>query len=844
MYKAVAKCNGSYAILNEDTNEVEALDYKDLSIVLYFGIGIDGLAVSSGGDIIETTPLEVLSEADIADEDEYLEDDFDFDYEDELEEFFEDEEDYEDFSEGDYEDYEEDFEEFTEEYEESYPGDELEVDWDEGDDDFYDVAPTYEETKVSKLHKMMNPAQVKLLKSYYLWFSRRLFTEAEKDPTFGMKDKTRIAIKTASLNALRNSGGMWKYAGFIDTGYDGGGYCTLGHKLRYMHVAWDVTQGDIEKVFFGDDYNHDIDELLESENCIIFGIKCVSDFFEVDSECMASLKKAQSDSIKDMELMYDIIEAGEFDKAVNSFEAMDEIVKVLIVKETKKKLAGKENECIVNPALLSYYRQFRDEGMLVPQSLIYAIRDGIVGHDGEKFIQKTWYRKLTVTGTRRSEFGSRLSYIVGKGASKVMDEFRWIAYPYNIDAIQIPSIWLMYWFCYKCCGYYEFDGSKYHKDGGKAESVVTEYKLYKKHIEAIEDSFSMETAKSMVTFYKELESLNTEVLDFYYHLHDSVLSKIIRDYTEDYPLLDNMRKTFDSVRRPHDVLKSSDTPCTVQNMLDLAKTTSEDAVAEIIKLIGTSAKTSLKVREMKNFQTDRWLEAKYDDWFEGIESIEMKFVLAVSNTLLVDFKCTPDSCEPLADEKGLVLHDYRGRYIDLPLDIELLKQRCIDERNKYINKLVKAHDVKVGKTVTEESSVGVSEEHSFEEKVSCDDALNYLLNNEITEETVKDKKYEWNLNVLNTIKESGKDPTKKQAYYLYKLYTHLTGKEVAYEADSDKQMLDDYPDYVKAIKYVLSIDDSSFVSTVCKSVNKYGTFTEKQKKYLEKALHMYEESKK
>ena len=92
------------------------------------------------------------------------------------------------------------------------------------------------------MYSHLNDEQIKLLKRYYLWFSQRIFDEGKQQKrTLKVTSNPRKLQKQKELNAMRNQGGLWAYAGFIDMGYRGAEYCTLGHPLRYVHLAWDIS---------------------------------------------------------------------------------------------------------------------------------------------------------------------------------------------------------------------------------------------------------------------------------------------------------------------------------------------------------------------------------------------------------------------------------------------------------------------------------------------------------------------------------------------------------------------------------------------------------------------------
>lgn len=61
----------------------------------------------------------------------------------------------------------------------------------------------------------------------------------------------------------------WIYYGFIDTGKMGLEHCSMGHALRYVHYAKNIKTKEIVK----------------------FGIKCVSDFFNITPEKLKMIQK-------------------------------------------------------------------------------------------------------------------------------------------------------------------------------------------------------------------------------------------------------------------------------------------------------------------------------------------------------------------------------------------------------------------------------------------------------------------------------------------------------------------------------------------------------------------------
>lgn len=456
MFKVVGYDGQNYAILDTETNDVDVATGSEMLFYLSQHYGtIQGAGVSPSGELTVDPSvlinLSKTSELEFDDEDEEDEDDYEEyeeEYEDDDEEYEDDEEDDE-YSDGYVDDEEEEYEDDDEEYEDYYD------DYEEEDE---------VESTVSKLYEQLNPDQIKMLKKYYLWYSQRVFAEGKKDPTMGMKVQKNIIRKKGDLNNLRNSGGLWHYAGFVDMGYRGAGYCTLGHPLRYMHLAWDVTTSDIETAFFGEDYNDDFEDAINSNNCIVFGIKCVADFFEVDSECIQALQRAQRESLKDMAIMYQYYADGNAQEVSDSFKLLDEVMKVLRVNDGKKMLFDKDAKTTIPFSLTSFYNQFRDLGMIPPKSLVQEIRDSLIGWHTHKFNPHIGNPDTIV-------LKNSLRGIFGKKYDNLLD---WLVQPYSTTQYRANTFLYFYlwiYFTYEICGWYKYNADT-NKDEGGASKIA------------------------------------------------------------------------------------------------------------------------------------------------------------------------------------------------------------------------------------------------------------------------------------------------------------------------------------------------------------------------------------
>lgn len=496
MYKIVGYDGQNYAIQEIETGAIDIAYSSEILFYLKQQYGsIEGAGVSKSGElVVDPSVFLTLPKGDsmeFEDEAEY-EDDGDY-------------EEYEDDLEEDEEEYEDDLEEDDDEYSDEYSDDEYEDDYDDEEyEDYYEDDEEYDEVEstVSKLYDQLNPDQIKMLKKYYLWYSQRVFAEGKKDPTMGMKLQKNIIRKKGDLNNLRNSGGLWHYAGFVDMGYRGAGYCTLGHPLRYMHLAWDVTTSDIDTAFFGEDYNDDFEDAINSNNCIVFGIKCVADFFEVDAECIQALQRAQRESLKDMAIMYQYYEEGNVQEVSDSFKLLDEIMRVLRVNDGKKMLLDKNAETTIPFSLTSFYTQFRDLGMIPPKSLVQEIRDKLIGWNTHKFNPHIGNPVTLV-------LKKSLRGILGKRYNTIID---WIEQPYSVSYYKGNTFLYFYlwiYFTYEICGWYKYNAETNKDEGGASKIAKGElenlYHAFK--VRYFSDTeFSMSFLRDMLDVFSEVVS--------------------------------------------------------------------------------------------------------------------------------------------------------------------------------------------------------------------------------------------------------------------------------------------------------------------------------------------------
>ena len=245
-------------------------------------------------------------------------------------------------------------------------------DYDDDDSDMYDYddcEEVYEGSErsedmfcVARLYGILSKSQVSLLKSYYKWYSKRVF--AGENGSLHLDTIKNIQYHEWKKKELANIRGDedWGYEGCIDTGEYPGAYCEMGHPLRYVHYARGSESGKI----------------------VSFGNKCVSDFFEVDATVMRAIRKAQTESTSDLVELYRIYS----DESI--LTSAKESFKVLNFTLDKIEEAGNARSSIVKLAL-----EFKKLGLVYPKTLVKELKKSILSVDS--------LRDLVVTAEARSK---------------------------------------------------------------------------------------------------------------------------------------------------------------------------------------------------------------------------------------------------------------------------------------------------------------------------------------------------------------------------------------------------------------------------------------------------------
>lgn len=925
-----------YAITSEDNSDPEVLREKDLSLLLTMSMKMydsegDPIMLSDG-KIVGCIP-DVTSQLDEEDEDEvddfyeaYGEDAVEWGSSEDLDEEEESDDPYEGFGDDDEEeetcdlDEEEDDGDFWESYEDEVGGDEI--------DDYYaawskdsTVLPVGQQeiesrklnkdfsaldsSTESKLYTHLTDNQKKLLQEYYLYISKRIFNLERGVNNLPIRRKE-------DLNAIRNTGDSWVYAGFIDMGYAGTSvcpycgkslgltalsachqapvvrwsvprgkkttgqeaklmrtyngvcsypgcrnhcsvvtdevgvrkinrdnqygifcescgnaipqsshYCTFNDPVRYMHVAWDVSISDLDTNFYGQMVSSDLEALIDSNNCIKFGLTCTAEFFDIakDSAAFKALENVQNVCKKDMELLQEEYEKGDANRKriAQSFPFLDAIVDKLVILASKTALL--KGEELLPGRLLLLYKEMRKEEMIVPKSFIQFIRDLLVDWDTHKFIDLSKNFPLlrnsvgslagakTGTPDERGCFerlGVVLNGAFGKRANaicKLIEPFasgkgRYASVRYSYRAIASTCYrcldYIVAMFIYKLCGYYEYDAVNQGDEGGKD---VTKSTGFGKHA--------------------------TDLKYFYSGIARALPFDI--EYTYDYTL--KILDTVDLLQRLEEGLKLE--LATKRLGVRTAKTKDgRDYKVYFIDDFDPNNPKSVVYPcnvfdngKLKRIVQDRGKEVIYD--------------LNRSNSLANWVEATSETVSYL-EEAAFRFPKFEIEYLTAEMNIRNEKELA-----RVAPKEEEAGGLEIPDLFNEQEESEESEESKESVPTpgakTVDEVMQFLKSADLSGYT--DRKWDFPVKLVKQLKKSGGTPSDKQFYYIKPLYEEVSGKVyvgVSASGDLSNEMK-------KAIDYVLSnrsvADD--FTCSVLETVKGRGKASPKQMRYVDKAVKAY-----
>jgi len=208
---------------------------------------------------------------------------------------------------------------------------------------------------------------------------RQTFSEIIKE--YGMTDeqvefykkysmeRSRRAYEIVALRELGNSGLIddWVYYGYYDCGQRGNEFCEAGHPLRYVHIAYNKKTGKKLK----------------------FGIKCVTDFFNLSPAQLKFIKNGFNEANAEIQQGIDkfVKYNGNFDEYENQFHYQ---AKLDFITENTPHLLKLDSDDLVNMLKLAELRYMFNLKLFLPDSF-------------ERIINATyWHAKKQIEKETRS----------------------------------------------------------------------------------------------------------------------------------------------------------------------------------------------------------------------------------------------------------------------------------------------------------------------------------------------------------------------------------------------------------------------------------------------------------
>ena len=594
-------------------------------------------------------------------------------------------------------------------------------------------------------------------------------------------------------------------------------YCTLNHQTRFIHLAWDITNSDME-TFNGQVIDADINEIIESKDCIKFGLDCVADFFEIakDSEAFKVLQKVQQTCIKDMTEMAEIYEQynGDISEVNNSFIILDKLVPILQLKGVKYTFMKKNT--YIPTRLLKLYIDMRKEGILIPRSMIQFIRDYLVDWDmtERKFsdgAKNFPYLKQSIgciggakKGKSNSDCVDRVALVLEDGWKKPDELIKQWKEGYA-SSWEMPrnfvSRYLTAFFLYKICGYYQYDAEKYTDEGGRGKG-------HQKELDEFYTSLNFGTDgkfNSIEYTYEYVELLNQALPYLYFS-----------DYSLD--LAGKMRKLY--------MTKGYGTERDYSANIDRVVRHSYDSfIKEVIDAYDSTILEKIdKLEELFNYKRKR--------------QIKLDNITYTLQDYMNDVKPLVDYLTEKAQNFGAFADSYIEEIIDKENEAILIrKQEEEQERQRELDKMRMEEELNK-QTQTQLPQQQVSQP-SNQPATTQKEVIEWLSN-----ANLDNFKGEFALKILKSVK--GKTScSDKQFKYLVDLYEKASGNKYGGTVSGGKMdsAVPITDEDIKVIDYMLAHRDLLDERTlaIISSVKNYGKATDKQRKYVDDAIAKYKE---
>ena len=504
-----------------------------------------------------------------------------------------------------------------------------------------------------------------------------------------------------------------------------------------------------------------------------------TEFFDIakDSEAFKALELVQNTCKKDMELLQEDYEAGRASRIGGSFDILDSIAPKLRVYAAKTAMLSEDATLPVR--ILDLYQKMRATGMIVPKSMIQFIRDFIVGWKTHKFRDNSKDFPNLV-----GSVGSLAGALTGQASE---------ADCYKRLSALLTGVWG-------------------RRRAGAMSAYVDRMGSY------------AERRKMRYDFHSDIRPACMMWLTafFIYKLCGWYAYDAIRYGDEGGRDVDKdgngvhaseLRSFYQMIRN-----RLGDIPFT------------EDGLLKVFQMVDVVDRIS-RFFDVPLFNIAIWHDADggYQLYRRGVDFIEDH------RTLVKAYTRYDDRLAKIVDD-GLLECTRFGRASARDLDGWLAAKM---ELAGYLDGVAAAYPEFersfMERQLAEMNGRGREPESSDGAAKTVEEAMAYLYSVDIT--GVVERRYSFALTLLNELKSSGKIPSDRQFYYLKQLYERVSGKTYGGETSKPSGLTDTERDIARWAVDGSKLDD--FTCSVLRTVLDRGTVSDRQRRYLERAIAAY-----
>ncbi len=188
------------------------------------------------------------------------------------------------------------------------------------------------------IYNFIEDYQADAFKSYFRWRSKEIFDSSGRSKKFIVKQG-----KETALLQLMGKADDWRYDGTVDTGYMGGGYCDLGHMLRYEHYAFSP----------------------KLNKTVVFGATCVSDFFMVDPVVIKTIIRAQEELLMELRALVFVLKTGKISGPTAQFKDIHSVLSLCEKRSdywSSIRQSGNVTKILLFDSELEHLRRLKESG--------------------------------------------------------------------------------------------------------------------------------------------------------------------------------------------------------------------------------------------------------------------------------------------------------------------------------------------------------------------------------------------------------------------------------------------------------------------------------------------------